>query len=85
MNLKSKLKILRFKWFCLKWSKCVILSFNQQWILCNNKKCPLSSSVGLTRAYKKTIGIYKKEEDLFLTEEEEKIQEEIEKELSKTK
>jgi hypothetical protein len=57
------ISLLRFKWFCRKWKKCVNLTFNQEWALCDNKKCPLANMQGLTRAYKKATGEYKEEED----------------------
>jgi hypothetical protein len=63
MRLKDKIHKLRFKWLCRSWKKCVNLTFNQEWALCNNKKCPLANYQGLTRAYKKTFGTYRKEED----------------------
>ena len=66
MKVRRKIKLLYYKYFCRKWKRCVNLIFNQEWALCNNKKCPLSEYQGLTRAYKKTIGTYKKEEDVIL-------------------
>jgi hypothetical protein len=65
MRIKHKMHILRYKWFCRKWKKCVNLSFNQEWVLCKNKKCPLAEFQGLTRAYKKIIRTYNVNEDII--------------------
>ena len=53
---------------CKKWKTCVELTWNQEWTLCGNRKCKLVGYNSLTRAYKKTIGTYKIEEDVLIPE-----------------
>lgn len=66
MKLKHKLHLLKYKLFCSYWKQCVLLSWNQEWTLCNYKKCPLATSNSLTRAYKKALGTYERKEDKFV-------------------
>ena len=45
----------RHKYLCRKWKQCVVLTWNQEYVLCGNKKCTLTSFNGITRAYKKAL------------------------------
>ena len=67
-KIKNKLHLLRYKYFCRKWKRCVNLTWNQEWTLCNDKKCPLFGMNSMTRAYKKTIGEYDRNEDIGINE-----------------